>query len=240
MDAGLYIVGTPIGNLGDISERALETLRGVEAILAEDTRHTQKLLSRFEIHTRLISCHGFNEARRIEPALDRIRAGAAIALVTDSGMPGISDPGSRVTSACREAGLPLFVVPGPTAVASAVSLSGFGGAGFVFDGFLPHKSGARRRRLAELLAMGPPVVLYESPYRLMKLLDELVDLAPDCEVFVGREMTKLYEQSIWGTPEECRTAYTGRTVKGELALVIRPAKKSACMDAVVDSHSGRC
>ena len=236
MAPGLYVVGTPIGNLGDVSARALDTLRGVEAILAEDTRHTLKLLTRFDIHRPLISCHGFNEARRIEPVLARLRGGAALALVTDSGMPGISDPGSRVVSACRAAGLPLFVVPGPSAVTAAVALSGFGGGGFVFDGFLPHKSGARRRRLAALLAQDRPVVLYESPHRLLKLLDELEDIAPACEVYIGRELTKLHEESCWGAPSACRSLYSGRTVRGELAVVVRPAGK----ERAVDTENGKC
>ncbi len=240
MQSGLYIVGTPIGNLGDISPRALETLRDVAAILAEDTRHTRKLLTRFDLHTPLISCHGFNEARRIEPVLDRIRGGEAMALVTDSGMPGVSDPGSRVVSACREAGLPVYVVPGPSAVTSAIALCGFGGSGFVFEGFLPHKSGARVRRLGELLAVDMPVVLYESPHRFMKLLGELSELAPDREMFVGRELTKQFEESRWGIPAQVREAYEGRTVKGELVVVIRPAGRHRGGEAAIDTPMGEC
>ena len=219
---GLYVVGTPIGNLDDISPRALDTLRDADAILAEDTRHTRKLLSRYDIHTPLISCHSFNEARRSDDILRRLDAGAVLALVSDSGMPGISDPGSRVVAACRAAGHPVYVVPGPTAVTAAVSLSGFGGAGFMFDGFLPHKSGARRRRLAELLDYDVPVVLYESPHRALKLLGELQDLAPDRRLFIGRELTNRFEESLVGTPAEVASAFEGRAPKGEWVVVIAP------------------
>ena len=128
LNAGLYVVGTPIGNLGDITLRALETLKAADLIAAEDTRHTRKLLDRYEIRTPVISCHKFNEAARAETVLGRIRAGAAVALVTDSGMPAVSDPGSRVVAACREAGLPVTVLPGPSSVTAAVALCGFAGA----------------------------------------------------------------------------------------------------------------
>lgn len=220
---GLYVVGTPIGNLDDISPRALDTLRRVSAILAEDTRHTRKLLSRYDIHTPLISCHKFNELRRADPVLEQIRAGAALALVSDSGMPGVSDPGARMVAACRRAECPIHAVPGPSAVTSAIALCGFGGAGFVFDGFLPHKSGARRRRLTELLKHDVPVALYESPYRAMKLLTELNELAPDRELFVGRELTKRYEESITGRPGDILAKFEGRAIKGEWVVVIAPA-----------------
>lgn len=221
LPSGLYVVGTPIGHLGDISRRAVDTLRDVEGILAEDTRHTRKLMSRYDLHTPLVSCHKFNEASRSDAVLQRIRDGAALALVSDAGMPGISDPGARVVAACRAAALPVYVVPGPSAVTSAISLSGFGGEGFVFVGFLPHKSGARRKRLAALLENDLPVVLYESPYRALKLLTELDDLAPDRQVFVGRELTKRHEQSLTGTPQEILAAFEGRSTKGEWVLVVQ-------------------
>ena len=225
MAPGLYVVGTPIGNLSDISARALDTLRSASAILAEDTRHTRKLLSRYDIHTHLISCHKFNEARRTDPILQQLENGAALALVSDSGMPGISDPGARIVAACRDARHPVYVVPGPSAVTSAIALSGLGGKGFVFDGFLPHKSGARRRRLGELLTSEWPVVLYESPYRAMKLMTELNDLAPDREIYVGRELTKRFEESTFGLPGDILAAYEGRAIKGEWVVVIAPPPK---------------
>ena len=166
MDKGLYIVGTPIGNLGDISSRALETLAEADLIVAEDTRYTRRLTQRYEITTRMMSCHKFNEIQRAEQIVERIEEGQAIAMVTDSGMPCISDPGSRVVLLCREAGVPITSIPGPAAVTTAVALSGFGEKGFIFAGFLPHKSGGRKRDLIKWAEADLPVVFYESPYRL--------------------------------------------------------------------------
>lgn len=223
--AGLYVVGTPIGNLGDITLRALEILRGVDSVLCEDTRITRRLTERFEIRAELVSCHKFNEAARTEGVVARIRAGAAVALVTDSGMPGVSDPGSRIVTACRAAGLPVTVIPGPSAVTSALALCGFGGGGFSFGGFLPHKAGARARKLSQLLARGEPAVLFESPFRLMKLLDEIEAAAPERNIFVGRELTKHFEECLSGTAREIRTAFAGRSVKGELVVVLAPAAR---------------
>lgn len=220
MNPGLYIVGTPIGNLSDISPRALDTLRGVEAILAEDTRCTQVLLSRYEIKTPLISCHKFNEASRLDSILGRLRAGAALALVTDSGMPGVSDPGARVVEACHKAGLPVVVIPGPSAVTSAVALSGVRGAGFVFAGFLPRTPGARRTRLSTLATLEMPVVIFESPYRLVRLLGEIGEIYGARRVTVTREMTKKFEECVSGTAADLIGHFGDRPVKGEIVVVI--------------------
>lgn len=220
---GLYVVGTPIGNLQDVTFRAVAVLKEVHAIAAEDTRETRKLLERYDIHAPMLSCHKFNEASRVEQVVERIRQGDAVALVTDSGMPAVSDPGSRMVAACRAAGLYVTVVPGPSAVTAAVALSGFGGHGFLFEGFLSHKSAARRKRLEELLKSQQPVVLFESPHRLLKLLEELQDLAPARQVFIGREMTKHFEDLMWGTASELAARFAGRAVRGELVVVIAPA-----------------
>ncbi len=222
---GLYIVGTPIGNLGDITFRALDVLRSATAVLAEDTRQTIKLLNRYDIRVPLISCHKFNEAQRSDAVLNRIAEGAALALVSDAGMPGVSDPGARVVAACHAAGHPVFVVPGPSAATAAIAASGFGGAGFVFEGFLPPKSAARRRRLDELLLSVVPVILYESTYRAIKLLDDLNELAPERLCYIGRELTKLHEESIVGTASELLDHFHGRSVKGEWVVVIQPKPK---------------
>ena len=224
MDAGLYIVGTPIGNLGDLSFRALETLREVDLIVAEDTRHTRRLTNRYEITTHLQSCHKFNEIQRAEQIIDRIQGGEAVAMVTDSGMPGISDPGSRVVARCRKAGVPITSVPGPAAVTTAVALSGYGEKGFIFAGFLPHKSGGRKRDLEKWKDADLPVVFYESPYRLLKLMNEIEQhLGTERIVFVGRELTKMFEECTEGTPEDIRSHYENRTVKGECVVIINPA-----------------
>jgi len=232
MKPGLYIVGTPIGNLDDTTARALETLRDVDFILAEDTRHTRILLDRFSIRTSLISCHRFNECSRIQMALDKIRAGQAAALVTNAGMPGIADPGARIVRACRQDGVYLTVIPGPSSVTAAVALSGFGGGGFVCEGFLPRKKGARRRRLAELKSMRLPIVILESPYRCLQFLGEVNDIFLDREIFMGRELTKLNEECLWGTAAEISGRFSGhaggapaRAVRGELTFVIAPISK---------------
>ncbi len=223
MEPGLYIVGTPIGNLGDLSVRAIETLTNADFICAEDTRYTRRLTDRYQIETRLVSYHKFNEAQRSEHIVQRIQDGDAVALVSDSGMPGISDPGSRLIQACRHANLPITSTPGPTALATAIALSGVGENGFVFAGFLPHKSGGRERELKRWSDMHIPVVFYESPHRLLKLMVEIEQyLGPDRIVFVARELTKKYEEQILGTPAEIQTAFQNRNVKGELAIVLYP------------------
>ncbi len=224
LKVGLYVVGTPIGNLSDISIRALDTLRQVDAILAEDTRHTRKLLTRYEIATPMISCHKFNEAQRSQQIVHRIMSGAALALVSDAGMPGVSDPGARVVDACRAAGAPIYAVPGPSAITTAISLCGFAEGGFIFLGFLPNKSAARRRILAQWLPQELPIAVYESPYRAIKLITELAELAPNRQVFVGRELTKHYEQSLVGTPAEILAVFEQRSTKGEWVIVIGPER----------------
>lgn len=229
MKAGLYVVGTPIGNLEDISARALAVLRGADAILTEDTRHTRILLDRYGIAKAVVSCHKFNEAARVEGVVERIRNGATLALVTDSGMPGVSDPGSRMVSACRRAGLLVTVLPGPSAVTAAVALSGFAGNGFLFAGFAPRKSGALVRLLEQVRDVPVPVVLFESPYRLLKLVDAIGAVLGERELFVGRELTKKFEETLWGAPDAIRRAFDGRSVKGEIVLVI-----AACVDSAGD------
>ncbi len=221
-EAGLHVVGTPIGNLGDITLRALEVLRGVDEILAEDTRHTGILLRHHGIGTRMRSCHQFNEAAIRDRVVARIRDGAALALVTDAGTPGLSDPGSRVVTACRAAGLGVWTVPGPSALAAAVSVSGWDLHGFVFRGFLPHGPGRRRRLLAEALDAGLPVVLYESPHRLLRLLDDIRALAPGALVFVGRELTKKFEESGTEPVETWIKRFDERKPRGEFVVMVRP------------------
>lgn len=220
MNAGLYVVGTPIGNLQDITLRALETLREVGLILAEDTRQTRKLLDRHGLTTRMMSYHKFNEAARVDEILARLREGEAIALVSDSGMPAVSDPGARIVAACRREGLPVTVLPGPSAVTAAIALSGFHGRGFVFGGFLPRKPGPRRRELKALDRAGLPIVLFESPFRLLALLEAIgTELGPR-SVCVTREVTKHFEECVRGTPAEVRASFANRSIKGEITLVI--------------------
>ena len=220
MKAGLYLVGTPIGNLADVTLRGLDVLRQVDLVLTEDTRRTGILFHKYEIRTPMMSCHKFNEASRSHVAAAKIRAGAAVALVVDSGMPGVSDPGARVVAACREQQLPVSVVPGPSAAMAALTASGFGGRGFVVEGFLERKAGARKRRLTELAGLALPVVIFESPYRLLQLMEEIEETMALRNVFVGREMTKAFEELLWGSPAEVRQAFQGRSVKGEIVVVV--------------------
>ncbi|MCF7837348.1 MAG: 16S rRNA (cytidine(1402)-2'-O)-methyltransferase [Candidatus Marinimicrobia bacterium] len=222
LPTGLYLVGTPIGNLGDITARALDTLRRAHLILAEDTRRSRQLLTHFEIRTPLLSCHRFNEAARVSRVLTALDAGQAVAYVTDAGMPAIADPGARLVQAVRAAGRLVTAAPGPSAADMALALSGWGGGAFHFEGFLPVKSGARARRLEVLLAMPHPVILYESPYRLLRLLEELETLAPERPLFLARELTKFFEETRLGPAAELRAAFAQRTVKGELVLLIAP------------------
>lgn len=224
MEAGLYIVGTPIGNLGDMTARGIETLKAASLIIAEDTRTTRNLLNHFGIKTHCISCHKFNEAQRSDEMIARIRSGEAVAMVTDSGMPCISDPGARVVQACREAGLTITSAPGPTAVTTALALSGFGGHGFLFAGFLPRKSGARRKILEQCAVLPVPVIFYESPYRLLKLLEEIeAVMGSGRQVFTARELTKKFEELVSGTPEQIRKKFGERTVKGECVVIVGAA-----------------
>jgi 16S rRNA (cytidine1402-2'-O)-methyltransferase len=217
---GLYIVGTPIGHLKDITERALTVLRGCDVILAEDTRITSRLLARYDIRKTLVSHHKYNESARLDEVAGRIQAGAVVAMVTDSGMPGVSDPGARLVRSCRERGIMITAIPGPSALATAIALCGIESGGYVFGGFLPHKSGARRRMLARLALAGLPIVLYESPYRLLKLMVEAKEVLTEARVFVGRELTKKFEENRYGTPDDIIAAYEKRTVKGELVVVL--------------------
>jgi len=222
---GLYLVGTPIGNLEDITLRALRVLRSATRILAEDTRHTRRLLDRHGIATPMISCHKFNERSRIDDILRRIRSGEALALVTDAGMPGISDPGARAADAVRAAALPATVVPGPSALTAAVALCGHvENSSFLFEGFLDHKTAARRRRLNELADFPSPVVFYESTHRIGKLLNEVEEeLGPERRLFIARELTKKFEEAFSGTAPELRARFQTRSSKGEFVVILLPA-----------------
>ncbi len=218
----LYLVATPIGNLEDITLRALRVLRECDVIAAEDTRHTANLLRHFQISKPLISYFKFNEAAREEQILQRLGRGEKVALVTDSGTPGISDPGSRVVSGAIAAGFRVESVPGPCALVAGIIASGLPTDEFHFVGFLPHKSGQRRKRLASVLSLPGTLVLYESPYRIQKLLEELLELAPARPVVLARELTKKFEEFLRGTPQELLDRARQRPLKGEMVVMISP------------------
>lgn len=221
---GLYLVGTPIGNLEDITLRALRVLRTATLLMAEDTRHTGLLLAHYQSRARLLSCHKFNERSRADLVIERIRSGASVALVSDAGMPGISDPGARTAAAVRAAGLPVTVIPGPSAVTTAVALAGCAETpSFYFEGFLDHKTATRRRRLHELDGLRCPVVFYESTHRILKLLDEVEEeLGPDRSLFLARELTKKFEETVQGTPAVLREHFRTHSHKGEFVVILLP------------------
>jgi 16S rRNA (cytidine1402-2'-O)-methyltransferase len=219
----LYLVATPIGNLEDITLRALRILKTCDVVAAEDTRRTGQLLKHFGISKPLLSYFQFNEAKRSEEIIGRLRLGEQVALVTDAGSPGISDPGERVVRAAVAAGLRVESVPGPCALVSALTASGLPTDEFHFVGFLPHKSGQRRRQLEGLREVPGTLVLYESPYRVPKLLEELVEILPERPVVLARELTKKFEEFLRGRPEELLAVTRQRNLKGEFVVLVGPA-----------------
>ncbi len=223
--AVLYIVGTPIGNLEDITLRALKTLAAVDWIAAEDTRHTRKLLSRCEIGgKRLESYHDHNKEARTPGLLRRLEQGESVALVTDAGTPGLSDPGYYLVKRAIEAGIPVVPIPGPSALTAALSSSGLPTDRFAFEGFLPVKSGRRRKRLEALSREPRTVVLFESPHRIAKLLSELKELMGERRVVVARELTKIHEEFVRGTAREVAERIAEKKARGEYVVLIAPDK----------------
>jgi len=200
--------------------RALRTLKECDVIAAEDTRHTGQLLKRFEISKPLLSYFQFNEAKRSEEIIERLKRGEKVALVTDAGSPGISDPGERVVRAAVTAGLRVEAVPGPSAVVAALTASGLSTEEFHFIGFLAHKSGQRRRKLEALKSFEGTLVLYESPYRIEKLLTELNEIFPNRQVVLARELTKKFEEFLRGTPVQLLETLAKRALKGEFVVMV--------------------
>ncbi|MCK4749763.1 MAG: 16S rRNA (cytidine(1402)-2'-O)-methyltransferase [Bacteroidales bacterium] len=216
----LYLVPTPIGNLGDITFRAIEVLKEVDLILAEDTRKTGILLKHFGISKPVQSHHKFNEHSTLEAVIRRLRSGISIALVTDAGTPGISDPGFLLVRDCIENGIELETLPGPTAFVPALVNSGLPCDRFVFEGFLPQKKG-RQKRLTELSIEKRTLVLYESPFRLVKTLQQVADhFGPGRKASVSRELSKVYEETARGTLEELIQHFSDKTVKGEIVIIL--------------------
>jgi 16S rRNA (cytidine1402-2'-O)-methyltransferase len=216
----LYVVATPIGNLGDITLRALEVLKLVDIIAAEDTRHSGMLLKHFGIKKPLVSFHEHNEAMRTAQLIERMVAGENIALVTDAGTPGLSDPGARLIRACIRRDLPFTVVPGPSSILTALVGSGFSMEQFFFGGFLPTKSGGRGRELRAAATRDETTIFFESPYRLTKTLTAAVDFLPGRQLCVARELTKRFEEFRSGTATELLAHYEVYPPKGEIVLLI--------------------
>ena len=226
---GLYLVATPIGNLGDITLRALEVLRSVDRIACEDTRQTQKLLNHFQIATPTVSCHQHNEQTRATELIQNIKAGKAIALVSDAGMPGISDPGSWLAAEAIAAGVPVIPIPGANAALSALVASGLPTNEFLFLGFLPEKAGARRSRLESLAAEAAQLeaprtlILYEAPHRILEMLADIEAVwGPDLPVVVARELTKIHEEFLRGSVSDARRQLAARDrIRGEITLLFQ-------------------
>jgi 16S rRNA (cytidine1402-2'-O)-methyltransferase len=216
----LHVVSTPIGNLEDITLRALRLLREVDLIAAEDTRHTRKLLSHFDIHTPLTSFYQHQQFRQAPGLVRQLLEGRVIALVTDAGTPGISDPGAVLVRLAVEAGIEVTPVPGPAAAVTLLSVSGLDTHAFVFEGFLPIKSGRKRRVLEGLAHEKRTLIFYESPHRLVKTLALMLEVLGDRTAAVGRELTKVYEEITRGTLSAALESYRNRTVKGELTIAV--------------------
>jgi len=216
----LYVVGTPIGNLSDITLRALEVLKSVDLIAAEDTRHSGMLLKHFEVKKPFVSYHEHNEAMRAAQLIERIATGENIALITDAGMPGLSDPGARLIRECIKRELPFAIIPGPSSILTALVGSGFSTERFYFGGFLPVKSGQRERELGAAAARDETTIFFESPYRLTKTLSACAVLMPDRQLCVARELTKKFEEFRRGAARELLNHYEARPPKGEIVLML--------------------
>ena len=221
----LLIVGTPIGNLEDITLRALRALREADLVAAEDTRHTGLLLAKYEIRKPLISYHEFNEAKRTPELLAKLRAGQTIALVSDAGMPTLSDPGLRLIAATVADGVTVEAVPGISAITAALAGSGLPAQPFLFHGFLPHKSAQREKILQRLAPLPCALVFFESPYRLIKTLTALATICGDRRVVVARELTKKFEEILRGTPATVLKRLENRAIKGEITIIIEAPNK---------------
>ena len=242
---GLYLVATPIGNLGDITLRALDVLRAAARIACEDTRQTQKLLNHYGITTPTVSCHEHNERVRATELIQEIKAGTAIAVVSDAGMPGISDPGSLLAAQAIAAGVPVIPIPGANAALSALIASGLPTGSFTFLGFLPEKAGARRSRLEDLAAeprrQPETLIFYEAPHRILETLSDIDAIfATSPRAAVARELTKLHEEILRGTVAELRQQLAARDrIRGEFVLLLEaPARSAATLGAPGPSHSG--
>jgi 16S rRNA (cytidine1402-2'-O)-methyltransferase len=222
MAGALLLVATPLGNLGDVTLRALEALKGCTAVICEDTRRTQRLLSAYDIRKPLLSMPAFDEARRIGPLIARLEAGDRLALVSDAGSVAISDPGERLVSAALEAKVAVEVFPGPSAVVAALQIAGLPTSRFAFVGFLPRKGEGRRQALAELAPLRLTLVVYESPRRLQETLGDLREALGDRRAAVVRELTKLHEEVVRGPLSDLQERFSGE-VLGEVTLVIEGA-----------------
>ena len=232
----LYLVGTPIGNLEDITLRALRILKEADLIACEDTRHTAKLLARYGIGTPMESYHKFNEATRAQQLVQRLREGKNIVLVSDSGMPLISDPGYELVSCCRKEGIPVIPVPGPSAALAALIGSGLPVDSFYFAGFLPPRAGLRKRRLGALSSIPATLIFYEAPHRILSSLEDMIAVLGERRACMARELTKIHEEFLHGTLPEILADLRARPgIKGEITLVIEQGEQIQANSVYPDS-----
>lgn len=220
MSGILYIVGTPIGNLKDITLHAIEVLKNVDLIACEDTRHTKILLDRYSIKTSTTSYHKFNIRAKTDFIIERVKEGKKVALVSDAGMPGISDPGEELIRAALKENIRVEVVPGPSAAVSALSISGLDSSRFTFEGFLPSRQAARRARLSELKGENRTMIFYEAPHRIADTLGDMRGVFGDREVSIVRELTKVHEEIVKGSLSEIADRFAGSRNRGEFVIVI--------------------
>jgi len=223
-EPALYLVATPIGNLADITLRALDALKRVDLIACEDTRHSGRLLAHHGIHSRLVSLNEHNEARRIPELITHIKSGGSVALISDAGMPTVSDPGQRLVQSIVAAGLRVESLPGPSAVLTALAASGLPTVPFYFGGFLPHKKGQREKELLAAIQREATSLYFESPYRLVDTLGLIAAAKPEHRIVVARELTKKFEEFQRGPAQQVLSHYQTKTPKGEITLVIAPVE----------------
>jgi 16S rRNA (cytidine1402-2'-O)-methyltransferase len=226
----LVVCATPIGNLGDVTLRVLDALRDADVIEAEDTRVTRKLLARYDIHTPLEPYHAKNLEARTPAVVERVRGGAAVALVSDAGTPGVSDPGAALVAACLDAGLSVEVLPGASAIVTALVASGLPTHAFYFGGFLPRKAGERRRALESLRRLEATLVFYESPRRTAATLASVAEVMPGRDAVVARELTKVFEEVARGRVENLAADFEQRELKGEVVVLVGPPGRDEAQD----------
>ena len=238
--SSLYVVATPIGNLEDITLRALRILREADVIACEDTRHTQKLLSHYEIKKRLVSYHEHNEMTRAPELVREMQKGARVALVSDAGTPAISDPGLNLVRACVAAGIPVITIPGASALTTAIAGAGLPSESVWFMGFLPSRPGERRKLLRALSEMrfaesvaAPTIIFYEAPHRIAKAIEDCVAIFGARQAVIARELTKIHEEFLRGSLNELAASIAEKPIRGEITLLIAPAERSAVSDAAL-------
>jgi len=223
----LYVIATPLGNLQDISQRAIEVLKEVDLVAAEDTRRTRQLLSHFGISAQMTSYHGDSSTAKVQRIVEQLVAGKRVALLSDSGTPAVSDPGAELVRQATDRGVKVVPIPGPSAATTAFSVAGISATGFLFAGYPPRKPGEKRQFLAQIAAHSRPVVLYEAPHRVADTLQLLAEICPQRQILLARELTKMHEEIRHGSVAKMTEAISSQEPRGEFTLVLKPAPQPA-------------